>query len=258
MLKKRFVITVGDARVGKSTISRLLLELYARNKLNLRVFYHGYRNKLSMYQREDFPINHLGFSKGDSDKLLLDLEMFPKTGLALTDMPGQNLPEFKCFEEDVSLIESLKYLGYRVTFLHPISHRKDCVEDYLQDLCDYFGNQADYIIVKNRYFGDQFPYYDGSQVQDKIKKLNGLELELTGLHNQFYQQLEDVGLPYSQAILPSSPIYTIQRSIIFNWMEKFLAAITNNSTASNYLGLSATDASEDNSESSESVEFCEW
>ncbi len=239
MLRKRFIITVGDARVGKSTISRLLLELYLKNQVNARVFYHGYRNKLSMYQTKGFDINHLGFSRGDSDRLLLDLEMFPNIDVVLTDMPGQNLPEFKFFDKDISLIENLNCLGYRLTFLHPISHRKDCVEEYLQDLYQHFGNQVDYVIVKNHYFGEQFRYYDGSQHQADIKKLNGLELVLGGLHNDFYELLEDTSLPYAQAVQTDSPLNTIQRSILFNWMENFHSSIVSNDITSNYLGLSA-------------------
>ncbi|MBX9252976.1 hypothetical protein H1Q63_03220 [Desmonostoc muscorum CCALA 125] len=238
MFIKRFVITSGDARVGKSTASRLLLELYLKNQLNVRVFYHGHRNKLSMYQTQRFEIKHLGFSRGDSDRLLLDLEMFPKIEVILTDMPGQNLREFKFFERDVSLIENLNCLGYRVTFLHPISHRKDCVEDYLQDLYEHFGSQVDYVVIQNRYFGKQFRYYEGSQFQADIQKLNGLELVLGGLHNDFYQLLEDASLPYTQLIETNSPLNTIQRSIVFNWMENFHNSIVSNGIASNYLGLS--------------------
>ncbi|MFL9458173.1 hypothetical protein AB0758_45025 [Tolypothrix bouteillei VB521301_2] len=234
---KRFIITVGDARVGKSTISRLLLELYLKNKLNVRVFYHGHRQKLSMYQK-DFSINHLGFSRGASDRLLLDLEMFPKIEVVLTDMPGQNLPEFKFFDKDVSLIENLSCLGYRVTFLHPISHRKDCVEEYLQDLYQHFGDRVDYAIIKNYYFGEQFRHYDSSQFQASIQKLNGLELVLDALHNDCYQLLEDLALPYSRAIKAASPLNIIQRSLVFNWMENFHSSIVSNGIASNYLGLS--------------------
>ncbi|MCC5600645.1 hypothetical protein [Nostoc favosum] len=67
--------------------------------------------------------------------------------------------------------------------MHPISHRKDCVEEYLQDLYQHFGSQVDYIVVKNHYFSKQFRYYEGSKFQADIKKLNGLELVLGGLHN---------------------------------------------------------------------------
>jgi hypothetical protein len=238
MFRKRFVITSGDARVGKSTTSRLLLELYLKNKLNVRVFYHGHRNKLSMYQTKSFDINHLGFSRGDSDRLLLDLEMFPKMDVVLTDMPGQNLRELKFFDKDVSLIENLNCLGYCVTFLHPISHRKDCVEEYLQDLYQHFGSQVDYVVIKNHYFSKQFRYYDGSQFQADIKNLNGLDLVLGGLHNDFYQLLEDTGLPYAELVKTNFSLNTIQRSIVFNWIEDFHNSVVSNGIASNYLGLS--------------------
>lgn len=133
-------------------------------------------------------------------------------------------------------------MGYHVTFLHPISHRKDCVEEYLQDLNQHFGNQVDYVIVKNHYFSEQFRYYDGSQHQTDIKKLNGLELVLGGLHNDFYELLEDTSLPYSQAVQTDSPLNTIQRSILFNWMENFHSSIVYNDITSNYLGLSTNRA----------------
>jgi hypothetical protein len=238
MNRKRFLITVGDARVGKSTISRLLLELYFKNKINPRVFYHGHRNKLSVYQNKGFDINHLGFSRGDSDRLLLDLEMLPNIEVVLTDMPGQNLSELKFFDKDVSLIENLNCLGYRVTFLHPISHRKDCVKEYLQDLCQHFGNQVDYVVIKNYYFGEQFRHYDGSQIQAYIQKLNGLELVLDALHNDCYQLLEDMDLSLTLAIKAESPLNILQRSIVFNWMENFHSSIVSNGIVSNYLGLS--------------------
>ncbi|WP_235526371.1 hypothetical protein [Nostoc piscinale] len=70
-----------------------------------------------------------------------------------------------------------------------------------------------------------------------LKKLNGLELVLGGLHNDFYQLLEDTGLPYAQLIETNSPLNTIQRSIVFNWIENFNNSIVSNEIALNYLGL---------------------
>ncbi|WP_229485709.1 hypothetical protein [Nostoc favosum] len=57
-------------------------------------------------------------------------------------------------------------------------------------------------------------------------------------HNDFYQLLEDTDLPYAQLIETNSPLNTIQRSIVFNWMENFHNSIVSNGIASNYLGLS--------------------
>jgi len=228
---KRFVITMGDARVGKSTVARLLLELYVCHQKNLRVFYHGERNKLSMYT-QSFEISHLGFARGESDRLLLDLENFDND-LVLTDMPGQSLTAFKFFEQDVSLIENLKFLGYRVTFLNPVSHRKDCVE-YLQELCQYFENKVDYLIIKNLYFGENFRY-DTSSTKGTLQKFNALELKLSAL--QIYELVEDTNLPYHNAMQTNSPLNIAQRSLLWHWMTSFHSGITSNGIASIYLGL---------------------
>lgn len=237
MLRKRVVITIGDARVGKSTTSRLLVELYLKHNLNMRVYYHGHRNKLDIYAQKNLKICYLGFSQGDSDQLLVDLEIFCNTtDVLLTDMPGQNFPEFKVFEKSVFFLENLNALGYRVTFLHPLSNRKDCVE-YLRELYQYFGNQADYVVLKNYYFGKNFKYYDGGEVQKEINALKGIELVLGKLSDNIYQSLEDSKLPYSEAIKPTSYINVIYRSIIFNWMNNFHSLVSTNETAASYLGL---------------------
>ncbi len=250
MYKKRFVITIGDARVGKSTISRLMLELYHKNSKSPKVYYHGNRNKLSMYESNDFKIPLLGFSRGESDILLMHLENNKAVDLVFTDMPGQNLPQFKYFEKDVSLIKNLNLLGYRVTFLHPISHRKDCVKEYLEDLCDTYGISVDYVIVKNQYFGDEFTYYDDQPIQEAVKNLNGVELHLKPLYDSYYQKLDDTGLTYGEAISVNSPLYVLERSLIFHWVESFHSEVLCNEQAFKYLGLEKSEEIADSSEQS--------
>ncbi len=228
---------MGDARVGKSTTSRLMLEMYRNHSKSVRVFYHGNRNKLSMYERSDFKIPLLGFSRGESDILLMNLENDKSVDLVFTDMPGQNLQQFKYFEKDVSLIDNLNLLGYRITFLHPISHRRDCVHEYLEDLCGTYSNSVDYVVVKNLHFGDEFNYYDGQPIQEIVNNLQGTELCLNQLHDIYYQKLDDTNLTYQEAISEKSPLYLLERSLIFHWIESFYASVTNNNRAFKYLGL---------------------
>ncbi|BDA72378.1 hypothetical protein CAL7716_065440 [Calothrix sp. PCC 7716] len=241
MFRKRFIITVGDSRVGKSTISRLLLELYNRHELNVRVYYHGQRpgdlsNKLSAYEQLGFNIKHLGFNRGDSDILLNELEMFSEIDLVLTDMPGQNLLDFFRFNSEVYFTDNLESLGYRPTFIHPISNRRDCVK-YLQSLYDFFGNRVDYIVVKNQYFGEYFDFYDNSQVRENIESLKGVELILPHIGDNIYQDLEDTHLPYSLAVTSDSDIQLLYRSVAYNWMENFCDVIVKDSVIPLYLGL---------------------
>lgn len=234
---KRFVITIGDSRTGKSTVSRLLIDLYREKKLKPRIFYHGYRNKLSMYSSY-FNITHMGFSRGDSDRLLADLEIDAEIDVVLTDMPGQNFVEFKNFEEDVNLLKNLESLGYKVTFLHPISHRSDCFKDYLQEVVSYFSDRADYIVVKNQYFGREFSSYEASTIKNDLELLNGTEVVLGKLNQVIYNTLEETSVTYSAAVQTDLAISLIQKSIIFHWMTNFYSGLSDNMIASEYLGLS--------------------
>jgi hypothetical protein len=121
------VMTVGDARVGKSTTARLLVEFYLDSKLKLRTYYTGNRNKLYAYELL-LPVGKLPLTRDGADQLLIDLECFSDVQVALSDLPGQNFEQFKQFVEEVLLWDAIASLGYRITFVYPISHRRDCVE----------------------------------------------------------------------------------------------------------------------------------
>jgi hypothetical protein len=231
---KRLVMTVGDARVGKSTTARLLIEIYLESQLNLRVYYSGNRNKLYAYQLL-LPIAQLPLTQGGADQLLIDLESFSDVQVALSDLPGQSFEEFRQFAQEVMLWDAIAQLGYRITFVHPISYRRDCT-DYLQELFNCYGNKADYIIIKNLYFGDEFPYYDGSNIQQRIQASGNNELYLGKLWRDTYELLESLDSPYNYA-LQNSEIDFMNRSRVFNWMEEFSEQINNNKHIGELLGL---------------------
>lgn len=237
---KRLVITVGDARVGKSTIARLLLELYLESNLKVLAYYNGSRNKLYPYELL-VPVNKLTMTRGGADKLLIDLERGSDINVAITDMPGQFIDNFKEFSQETLLFDSIATLGYRITFINPISHRRDCI-DYLQELLDYSGHNADYVVVKNLYFGNYFPYHDGTNIQKRILATGGLELSLEMLWKHTYELVESMVLPYSEAI-QKQEIDLMNRSRIFNWKEELIVQIQNNQAARGLLGLSKSSQS---------------
>ncbi|MBO3458492.1 hypothetical protein G7B40_024965 [Aetokthonos hydrillicola Thurmond2011] len=237
---KRLVMTNGDARVGKSTTARLLVELYLESKLKLGAYYTGERNKLYAYELL-LPVNELPLTQGGADQLLIDLERFSDFQAVLSDLPGQNFEQFKQFAKEVMLWDAIASLGYRITFIHPISYRRDCVE-YLQKLFDYCGNHADYVVLKNLYFGNEFPYFDGTDIQKWIQEIGGEELYLGELWRGTYELVESLNLPYSQA-MQNPEIDIINRSRIFNWMEEFNEQIKNNKNITNLLALAQPESS---------------
>ncbi|MBW4433170.1 MAG: hypothetical protein KME28_15940 [Pelatocladus maniniholoensis HA4357-MV3] len=232
---KRLVMTAGDARIGKSTTARLLIELYLESKLNLRAYYTGNRNKLYAYELL-LPISKLSLTQGGADQLLIDLQQYSQFQVAITDMPGQSFEQFKNFAEEVLLWDAIASLGYRITFVHPVSYRRDCIE-YLQELINYCGDKADYVVTKNLYFGDEFPYYDGSDIQKYIQDAGGGELCLGALWKGTYELVESLNMSYSEAV-QNSEIDLLNRSRIFNWMAEFQQQIKNNERLFNLLGLS--------------------
>lgn len=231
---KRLIITAGDARVGKSTISRLLLELYCELNLKCLAYYNGSRNKLAAYDLL-VPVGELTLDRGGADRLLIDLERCFDIDVVVTDLPGQILNSFKDFTRETLLFDAVKILGYRITFVHPISHRKNCA-DYLQALIDFCQNQADYLVVKNHYFREDFPYYYNSQVSKQIDAIGGIEVCLGSLWTTTYESAEASGLPYSE-VISNSEANLIERSQIFNWMEQFKQQLYESGAAA-ILGLS--------------------
>lgn len=238
---KRIVVTAGDARVGKSTISRLLLDLYLSEAMNVHVTYSGYRNKLDAYTKQ-IKIHKFSLQRGDYDEFIAYLQLIDDIDVVLMDMPGQILPEFINFERATYLLEGLHSIGYRVTFLHPISFRKDCI-DYLHELTTHFKEKADYVVVKNGYFGDKFFYYDGKPIEEAIHRLGGATMHLPALSNFVYSKLEETNCTYADAAakIPAAEvgkkIGVIERSYIFTWLNKFRLAIYSDLQLLRYLGL---------------------
>lgn len=238
---KRIIITAGDARVGKSTSSRLLLDLYLEEQLNVYTTYSGHRNKLDAYNKY-IAIHKFSLQRGDYDEFMASLELMDEVDVVLMDMPGQILPEFIRFNRDTYFLDGLQSIGYRATFLHPISFRTDCVE-YLEELVNEFGNAADYVIFKNKYFGDRFPYFEDKPIESAINSLDGTTMYLPALSKYVYDKLEQAGCTYGDGAVKLSSaevgkvLGVIERSFIFNWRNKFRSCIYSDSKLLKYLGL---------------------
>lgn len=237
---KRVIIMTGDARVGKSTLSRLLLDLYLSEGLKVHATYGGHRNKLDSYSSQ-LDIHKFNLERGDYDDFFGNLQNVDNINVVLMDLPGQILPEFIKFEHSMYLLEGLYSVGYRVTFLHPISFRKDCM-GYLLDLITEFQADADYVIVKNEYFGDKFPYYDES-IQSSVNKLGGITMHLPMLSKFTYTRVEEAGCTYSEASAKvpvgdiGRKVSVLERSLVFTWLNKFRTAIYSDEKLLEYFGL---------------------
>ncbi len=229
---KRMILTVGDSRVGKSTVTKLLIEFFQRQDKNFKVYDHDNRNKLKAYQDLVF-IGKIDFFDKRTDQILNDFTN-DELDIIMVDMPGQYIDKICKYIVQSNLVDLLVEYQWKLTFLQPISHREDCI-DYLKQVIDTTTNNANYVVVKNQHFDTRFIEYEQS-IQSKLSIIGGAEVELTALHRDHYQVIDKACKPYSQCCKDIS-IYVIYRSYIYRWIENFRNSVVSNRSASEYLGL---------------------
>ncbi|BBD63412.1 hypothetical protein NIES2109_62620 (plasmid) [Nostoc sp. HK-01] len=227
---KRLIMIVGDSRVGKSTVMRLLIDLYCSLGYRLRAYDHDNRKRLEPYKCL-VGVESINFDEG-TDWVIEELRNGYDT-LAV-DMPGQHIEGICNYIDKVNLFKTLGKVDWRLTFVQPISHRLDCVE-YLSQLLAFAGNQADYVVVKNQHFAQRFKLYQ-TNGYPKLKDVDGCDIALSGLNKYSYEAIESIGLPYSQ-VRDNINIFSVYRAYAYRWLNSFYQSIESNSLASEYLGL---------------------
>lgn len=231
LISRRIIMSVGDSRVGKSTVSKLLIDLLLQQGKRVKVYDHDNRQRLKAYE-EVALIEKLDFFEDESDKFLMTLNQ-SEFDVVLIDMPGQYIDKICHYINQVELFSILADYKWKLTFIQPISHRIDCI-DYLKTLLDLAAFNANYVVVKNQHFGTRFAEYQS--IQYKLPLIGGVDIELTGLHREIYEVLDRIGKPYSTAFKDNS-IYLIYRTYIYHWIKNFYDSILNNNLAIQYLGL---------------------
>ncbi|MBD2254732.1 hypothetical protein [Nostoc parmelioides] len=227
---KRLIMSVGDSRVGKSTTIRLLIDLLYLEGKHIRAYDHDNRQKLEAYQSL-IEVESLHFN--ESTDLVIE-ELVNNYDAIIVDMPGQHIDKICNYIDEVKLFKILEKVGWRLTFLHPISHRADCTV-YLSELLAFALNQADYVIVKNQHFDVQFKTYQ-KLGHSQVMNLAGTEIVLKQLNKYSYEAIETVKKPYSQ-ISHDINIFSVYRTYAYKWIKSFHQSILNNSLACQYLGL---------------------
>jgi hypothetical protein len=229
---KRIIMTVGDSRVGKSTVTKLLINLSQAEGKKIKVYDHDNRNRLKAYKNL-VPIENLDFFNGGTDKILDDFNE-NELDIIIVDMPGQYIDKICQYIARSDLFDLLITYQCKLTFLQPISHRVDCIH-YMKTLVEVAANNANYIVVKNQHFDTRFIEYQQS-MQSILPIVGGTEIVLPSLPRDHYEALERMGKPYSMCYTDTS-IYIIYRSYIYRWIKNFNSSILSNNVAIKYLGL---------------------
>lgn len=200
--KKRLVIVTGDkGGVGKSTFARGLVQTYldkgqrfigfdadSSNSQLLR-FYgrHCHIEPLDIFKTGNIDQFFDEMKTKANPKVGGDGEIIQPESLFLLELPPQSRRILRKFVEEMTFLETAeKHYNIRVTMVVVISRVIDSINQLI-DLHSFCGNQVDYIVVKNLFFGepDEFTRYKNSPEVQKIKK-----------------QLESQKSPFSDMTMP--------------------------------------------------------
>ncbi|MBE9052765.1 ATP/GTP-binding protein [Nostocales cyanobacterium LEGE 11386] len=229
-------MTVGDARVGKSTVCKLLIDLLHSQGKAVKAYDHDNFQKLQAYKNL-ITVNSLDFFRNETDQILEDFKN-QQLEIIIVDMPGQYVDKICNYIDNSSLFQLLDKYNWRLTFIQPISHRLDCLQ-YMETILNFSRERANFIVIKNYHFDHRFKNYYSS-LQNKLYSAGGIDLILNKLHTDHYEAMERTNKPYSQ-IREDRSIYILYRSYIYRWMQNFNQLVLENQVASNYLGLSNCD-----------------
>ncbi|MBD2254674.1 hypothetical protein [Nostoc parmelioides] len=232
MSSKRMIITVGDARVGKSTVIKLLLEMLMLKGKRTKVYSQDTFGIFKAYENL-VPIEYFNLLNDEADQIIDELNN-TRLDIIIIDMPGQYIEKIRQYIESISLFEVVVRFGWKLTFLQPISHRNNCL-NYLNQIIEIASNNANYVVVKNYHFYPEFREYD-EKIQKKLSIIGGTEIELLSLHRNHYQMMDKLVKPYSECCHDISLILFL-RSFIYQWIKKFQISVIKDNLAISYLGL---------------------
>lgn len=224
---KRLVIVTGDkGGVGKSTFTRALLQLYIDKNLWCIAYDADQRNNQlhRHYEKYSGLIRCINvFDKGKADQLLIDLEAdyFP---LVLLDLPAQSGGVFELFVKELSFFDILAdELGYRVTMVSVINRLRDSVNILKALYEECCGDQVDYVVVKNLFFGDEnkFGRYTSSDIRNTLLKKGLVEVLMPDLMDYCYDFIDDNSLTFGQALSKEFGAAISVRARVGSWLKDF-------------------------------------
>ncbi|MBW4565801.1 MAG: hypothetical protein KME32_32905 [Mojavia pulchra JT2-VF2] len=197
------VCTSEKGGTGKSIVARFLLDMYLANDINVVAYDCDSNNpQLWRHYNSSVPggVRTIKFNQwGFSEILKNDLSSLNPV-VALVDLPS-GVGEY--FQDFVQEIESAS-LGYRITMVSVLGRSKDSIIQ-LKRLIETCGNQVDYVVVKNLYWGEddeerRFIYYDQSKTRKTVLELGAIELKFMRLVDWVYEDIDTLDLTFTAAV----------------------------------------------------------
>ena len=227
--KKLVLVVNNKGGVGKSVVSRSLLDVYRSNGKTVHAFdadggvgsllaAYGTRGEDGRLSVEQNPAEGVGYYDVRSDgsrNVLLDSLGTAGASIVVHDLAGGSLGEIKRIVDDGDgvdgFLDAVEGQGFRVVLVHVLSNVQGATAS-VREYLEAFGDRADHVAVVNKAWGKEdsdFPFWygftkpDGSKVggntrADLLGK-GGAEIAFPALQPGTFAKVEAANVPYSKA-----------------------------------------------------------
>lgn len=208
--KRMIAVTSDKGGNGKSTLARLLAEIFIQRNIPTLAFDCDKRNaQLYRYYNQAFSsafnsgagvIRIDLTTQGGADKLINSFDS-EATQVILIDFPAGGGELFEKFEKEIQLFDLLDEVGYQLTMVSVLSRIKDSIMS-LRTLADYCGDRATHVVVRNNFFGtpDKFRRFNNSKTSELVLQKGGIVIDMPDLFDDTYDLLDDKDLSFAAAI----------------------------------------------------------
>lgn len=204
-VNKRIVLCTSEkGGTGKSIVARFLLDMYLANNIDVVAYDCDFSNpQLWRHYNSSVPggVKTIKFNQWSFSEIFKkDLETLNPV-VALVDLPS-GVGEY--FQDFVQEMESAS-LGYRITMVSVLGGGKDSIIQ-LKRLIEVCGNQVDYVVVKNLYWGEEkeeeeiFIKYNESKTRKTVLELGAIELNFFPIVSRVYEAIDFSDLTFTEAV----------------------------------------------------------
>ncbi|HYM36661.1 MAG TPA: hypothetical protein VET48_14775 [Steroidobacteraceae bacterium] len=214
--KRLDLILNGKGGVGKSFFATNLVQYLKDHSVEHVAF--DTDNENSTLKRFHPEALFVDLSKPASiDGLFSELNSQP---LVVVDCRAASTDIFMDYFTELNVFDVLRELDASLTLISPVNHEPDSVKQ-VQLLAERLGTNADYVVVKNHSFSDQFAIYEKSKTRSRLlNELGAKEIEMPKLQDWLVVGLNQAGCTITPAL--RHPHFSIMdRQRLKNWQRKF-------------------------------------
>ena len=130
---------------------------------------------------------------------------------------------FLGYFEELDIFDILKHFHTRLTFVCPINHEPDSIEQ-VRALIEEIGARASYVIVKNQSHSEHFEMWEASKTRQRVRELGGQEITMPKIYDWLVTEMNRQNMSASKA-LRSDAFNILECQRLKNWKKRFDAEV---------------------------------